>query len=402
MSPVSQCLKVSASLEHHPILAAASRLIDEFLADLGAVVCIDSGSYAPDGVARVADVLQPRFATHGWTVERIPGTSVGPHLVARKRGEGHGRILLIGHMDTVFADGETERRPFAVRDGRAYGPGVLDMKGGLLIGLYALRVLADLGEAPFEEVTFLLNSDEEIGSPESSEIVARLARDVDVALVLEPTADVDRLTASRKGVGMFRLDVAGISSHAGADPKRGRSAILEMAHRIVALHALNDTIDGVTVNVGVVEGGDHANVIADAAHALIDVRVLDPEGKRRIEDELQRAVAQTIVENTSATLTGSFAHEPFQQSEASEMLLALAKEEATTLGLSLRGEPSGGASDGNTTAAMGIPTLDGLGVVGGLAHNPGEYVEVAAIAPRIALLATIIRRTGEWTQPAHE
>lgn len=389
-------------MEQHPILTAASRFVDEFLADLGALVAIDSGSYTPDGVARVAGVLQPRFAAHGWTIERIPGASVGPHLIARKRGKGRGRILLIGHMDTVFADGETERRPFAVRDGRAYGPGVLDMKGGLLIGLYALRVLSDRGEAPFEEVAFLLNSDEEIGSPESSEIVARLARDVDVALVLEPTADVGRLTISRKGVGMFRLDVSGISSHAGADPKRGRSAILELAHRIVALHALNDTIDGVTVNVGVVEGGDHANVIADAAHALIDVRVLDPEGKRRIEDELRRAVAQTIVENTRATLTGHFAHDPFQQSEASALLFALAKEEAATLGISLWGEPSGGASDGNTTATMGIPTLDGLGVVGGLAHNPGEYVEVAAIAPRIALLAAIIRRIGEWTHPSQE
>ncbi|MGZ3583257.1 MAG: M20 family metallopeptidase [Ktedonobacterales bacterium] len=389
-------------MEQQPILATASRFVDEFLADLGGLVTIDSGSYTPDGVARVADVLQPRFAERGWTVERIPGVRVGPHLIARTRGEGRGRILLIGHMDTVFADGETERRPFAVRDGRAYGPGVLDMKGGLLIGLYALRVLSDLGEAPFEAVTFLLNSDEEIGSPESSEIVARLAQEADVALVLEPTADVERLTVSRKGVGMFRLDVSGISSHAGADPKRGRSAILELAHRIVALHALNDTIHGVTVNVGVVEGGDHANVIADAAHALIDVCVLDPEGKRRIEDELQRVVAQTIVENTSVTLTGHFAHDPFQQSEASALLFALAKEEAVGLGLSLRGEPSGGASDGNTTAALGVPTLDGLGVVGGLAHNPGEYVDVAAIAPRIALLATIIRRVGEWTHPSQE
>lgn len=392
---------MSALLEPHPILATASRFVDEFLADLGALVNIDSGSYTPAGVARVADALQPRFAQHGWIVERIPGTSVGPHLIARKRGVGRGRILLIGHMDTVFADGEIEHRPFAVRDGRAYGPGVLDMKGGLLIGLYALRALSDLGEASFEEVTFFLNSDEEIGSPESTEIVARLARDVDAALVLEPTSDVERLTISRKGVGMFRLEVSGISSHAGADPKGGRSAILELAHRIVALHALNDTIDGVTVNVGVIEGGDHANVIADAAHALIDVRVLDPDGKRRIEDELQRVVAQTTVERTTATLTGQFAHEPFLQSEASTLLFALAKEEAATLGLSLRGEPSGGASDGNTTAALGVPTLDGLGVVGNLAHNPGEYVEIAAIAPRIALLAAIIRRIGDWSHPSH-
>ncbi len=399
---MEQTLKVSDSLEPNPLLTTASRFVDEFLADLGAVVNLDSGSYTSAGVARVADVLQPRFVAHGWTVERIPGASVGPHLIARKRGTGRGRILLIGHMDTVFADGEVERRPFTIRDGRAYGPGVLDMKGGLLIGLYALRALSDLGEAPFEEVTFLLNSDEEIGSPESTELVARLAQDVDATLVLEPTSDVERLTISRKGVGMFRLEISGISSHAGADPKGGRSAILELAHRIVALHALNDTIDGVTINVGVIEGGDHANVIADAAHALIDVRVLDPDGKRRIEDALQRVVAETIVERTTATLTGQFAHEPFQQSEASTLLFALAKEEAAPLGLSLRGEPSGGASDGNTTAALGVPTLDGLGVVGGLAHNPGEYVEIAAIAPRMALLAAIIRRIGDWTHPSQE
>lgn len=382
-------------------LAAATRLIDSFLTDLRATVDIDSGSYTPAGVTQVADYLQPRFAALGCAVERVPGTAMGPHLVARLRGQGQGRVLLVGHMDTVFPEGEVGRRPFSIRDGRAYGPGVLDMKGGLLVALYALRLLAEAGEAPFAEVTAVFNSDEEIGSPESTPLVTQLAEDIDAALVLEPSAQMERTTVRRKGVGIFRIDVTGVSSHAGADPERGRNAILELAHRIVSLQALNGVIDGVTVNVGVVAGGQRPNVVPDAAHAEIDIRVVDLAGLHSIERALHEVAAQTTIAGTSTTLSGKFMHEPFEQSERSVRLFTLAEQEASALGLTLRGEMSGGGSDGNTTARLGVATLDGLGVVGGLAHNPGEYVEVASIAPRIALLAGLLRRIDASTATLH-
>lgn len=370
----------------------SEQVVEAFLDDLRALVNINSGTYTPEGVARVADYLQPLFLAMGCEVERVPGDKMGPQLIVRHTGAGQGRVLIIGHMDTVFPDGEADRRPFDIHDACAYGPGVFDMKSGLLVALYAIRGLIESGEAPWHTLTMLCNSDEEIGSPESHELIEAEAKRADVALVLEPTSDLARVTIARKGAASFTLEIHGIAAHAGVEPQRGRSAILEMAHRIVALHALNGTIPGVTVNVGVVQGGERPNVVAEMAYAEIDVRAADEEGVQAIEAALARIVADTNVPDTTAMLEGFFAHRPFTQSPQSERLFALAAEAAAEQGMTLRGEPTGGASDGNTTAGLGIPTLDGLGLVGGLAHNPGEHVEIDSIAPRIALLMGILRR----------
>jgi glutamate carboxypeptidase len=384
-----------------PTLDAATRLRDPFLDDLRALVDIDSGTYTPAGVAAVADQLQPRLEALGAAVERVPGAAMGPQLVARLRGNGSGQVLLIGHMDTVYPEGEVARHPFTVRDGQAFGPGVLDMKGGLLVGLYALRLLREMGEAPYEELTFLYNSDEEIGSPESHPLVRREAAHADVALVLEPSLDVEVLKIARKGVGMYRVTVTGISAHAGVEPEKGRSAIVELAHKVLAIAALNGQQDGLTLNVGVIRGGERPNVVPDAAEAHIDIRVTSPEQIAWVEGELQRIAEECSIAGTTCVLNGSFAHQPFQQSERGRAVFDLAHDEAATLGLSLRGELSGGGSDGNTTAALGVPTLDGLGVAGAQAHNPGEHIEIASIAPRIALLAGLLRRLGGATGAAH-
>jgi glutamate carboxypeptidase len=366
--------------------------IDAFLDDLRALVTINSGTYTPDGVAQVAAYLRQLFEQMGCDVELLPGDKMGPQLVARHTGTGQGHVLIIGHMDTVFPDGEADRRPFDIHDECAYGPGVFDMKSGVLVAIYAICGLIEAGEAPWQTLTMICNSDEEIGSPESHELIEAEAKRADVALVLEPTSDVARVTVARKGAATFTLEIHGVAAHAGVEPHRGRSAILEMAHRIVALHALNGTIPGVTVNVGVVQGGERPNIVAEAAYAEIDVRAADEAGVQAIEAALAKVVADTNVPDTTAMLEGYFAHRPFAQSPGSARLFALAAEAAAELGITLRGEPTGGASDGNTTAGLGVPTLDGLGLVGGLAHNPGEYVEIDSIAPRIALLMGILRR----------
>ncbi len=382
-------------MEISAIVAAAERRVDVFLDDLRTLVNIDSGTYTPAGVQQVAALLAMRFEEVGCTAEILPTQHKGPNLIARKQGDGQGRVLIIGHMDTVFPEGEAQRRPFRIEDGRAYGPGVFDMKSGLLVGLNALGVLHELGQVPLRQVTFLCNSDEEVGSPESHDLVTALAREADAVLVLEPTSDVGRLTVSRKGVGMYVLEIKGVSAHAGVEPRRGRSAILELAHRIVALHALNGTIPGVTVNVGVVSGGERPNVVADHARAEIDIRVPNEESMRAIQAELRRVASEYVVPDVEITLDGRFEHLPFVQSEQSKRLFDKAQEVAADLGITLRGEPTGGGSDGNTSAALGIPTLDGLGLVGGLAHNPGEFVELDSIVPRISLLAGLLARLGE-------
>lgn len=373
------------------LLHSAESQRDPFLEDLRALVNIDSGTYTPEGVAQVADELQARFVASGAEVERIAGGEYGPHLVARWRGAGTGRPLLIGHMDTVFPDGETQRRPFHIANGRAFGPGVMDMKSGILTGLYAIRAL--VAEAPWAELVFVCNSDEEIGSPSSHDIVARLAREADVALVLEPNSRVDKATIARKGVATYRIDVEGLSAHAGVEPHKGRNAILELASRIIAVQALNGTIPGVTLNAGVIHGGERPNIVPDAAYAQVDVRAADIEGMEAVERALRGAIeVAPLVEGARVQLSGGFMHKPFTQSAASLRLFTLASEVAAELGYTLTGSPTGGGSDGNTTAAVGTPTLDGLGPAGGKAHNPSEYIEVDTIAPRVALLAGLIAR----------
>ena len=386
------------------LLDAARSQLDDFLSDLALLVNIDSGTYTPDGVAQVADALEARFTAAGALIERVPGKAhdgqgYGPHLVARWPGASRGRILLVGHMDTVFPEGEVARRPFRVEEGRAYGPGVMDMKSGLLVGLYAARILR--AEAPWAELVMLCNSDEEVGSPSSHDLVAHLASEADAVLVLEPNSRVDKVTIARKGVATFRLDVTGLSSHAGVEPHKGRSATVELAHRILAVHALNGTIPGVTLNVGVIQGGERPNIVADHAHALIDVRAADPDGVAAVEAALRGvAEAAPTIAETETRLSGHFMHQPFTQSEASARLFAQADAVALELGYTLTGSPTGGGSDGNTAAAVGAPTLDGLGPAGGHAHNPGEYIEIESIAPRIALLGGLIARGG--SQPEQQ
>ncbi len=376
------------------VLEAAQAQVESFLSDLAQLVNCDSGTYSPDGVARVADALQWRCEALGALVERVPGKqhgehAFGPQVVARWPGAGTGRILLVGHMDTVFPEGEAARRPFRVADDRAYGPGVMDMKSGLLIGLYAARILRE--EAPWAELTLLCNGDEEVGSPTSHDLVAQLASRSDATLVLEPNSRVDKVTIARKGVATFRLDVSGLSAHAGVEPDKGHSATVELAQRVLAVHALNGTIPGVTLNVGVMQGGERPNIVADQAHALIDVRAPDPAGVAAVTAALGAIVeALPVIAGTEARLSGGFLHQPFTQSDASARLFALADAVARELGYTLTGGATGGGSDGNTAAAIGAATLDGLGAVGGHAHNPGEYIEIASIAPRIALLSGLI------------
>jgi glutamate carboxypeptidase len=379
-------------MQHGTDFAEAQSLVPSFLEDLRALVDIDSGTYTPSGVLRVAEYLRPSFIELGFDVEMRPGQRLGPQMIARRGVPGGAHILLIGHMDTVYPDGAASLRPFRIEGDRAVGPGVFDMKSGLLVGIYALRVLAAARESPAASMTFLCNSDEEVGSPESGPLIRELARDADAAIVLEPTNAPDEVKVARKGVGTYTLEVRGLAAHAGVEPEKGRSAILQLAHLIVAAHAINGTIPGVSVNVGVIAGGERPNVVADFASAQIDVRAASSEGAQAVDEALRSAIAVSCVSDTTSSLTGGFAHQPFQQSEASARLFSLAKDAASEVGVSLRGVFSGGGSDGNTTAAMGIPTIDGMGLSGGLAHNPGEWISIASIAPRIATLAGLLHR----------
>jgi glutamate carboxypeptidase len=382
------------TLEPGPALERAKQQQQAYLNELKTIVNIDSGTYTKAGVDQVAEWMQGRLEASECRVTVQPQREFGNHLVATRRGSGKARILVIGHMDTVFPDGEVERRPFTIKDGRAYGPGVLDMKSGLLLGIHALDLLRAAGQENFASITFLCNSDEEIGSPTSKPLVHELASQSDVALVLEPGRELDEVVTSRKGVGNFRLEVRGVSAHAGVEPHKGRSAILELAHKIVALQALNGTIPGVTVNVGVVSGGERPNVVPDHAHAQIDIRAADRPGIAAVEEAFKKIAAQVTTPDTHSTITGTINHLPFEATPGNQAIFKLAQTEAARQNIALKGISTGGGSDGNTTATL-IPTLDALGVAGGLAHNPGEYIVVDSIAPRMVLLAGLLARIGD-------
>jgi glutamate carboxypeptidase len=388
-------------MNNHRDVDRAEQIMDDYLEDLKNIVNIDSGTFTKAGIDRVGAYLQERFQAFGFSTRFDTQEEYGDHLVATHSGKSqHGpRIVLIGHIDTVFPEGEVGRRPFSIsqRDGTriATGPGVLDMKSGVLIGMYALRLLIEGQEANYSSVTFICNSDEEIGSPSSRPLIQELARQADAVLVLEPGRAKETIVSSRKGCGQYRVEVHGVPAHAGVEPDRGRNAILELSYQVQKMQALNGTIPGSTLSVGIIRGGDRTNVVPDYAYFDMDVRTVDQASHKALEAAMRQVTYQNKLNGTRISLSGSMLCQPFERTKRNARLVELAKEAGSELGLKIQDAGSGGASDANTTSAMGVPTLDGLGAGGGLAHNPGEFIELDYLPTRVALAAGLLRRIGQ-------
>jgi glutamate carboxypeptidase len=372
--------------------------LPRYLAELESLVNIDCGSYTPEGVNRVADVVAASLAELGADIERTPhrpaddGAQLGDLVVGRLDGDGP-RLLLIGHMDTVFDPGTAAARPYRSDGDRVTGPGVTDMKAGLLAGLHALGTLQEAGERP--AVTFVANPDEEIGSPFSSPVIRRLAPEHDVALVLECARANGDIVSARKGIVDFHIDVFGRAAHAGVEPEKGRSAILEAAHQVLALHALNGRWPSVTVNAGVIRGGTRPNVVPERCELRVDLRAATGDTFTAASAEVERLVASPTLEGVRLELRRTAGHPPMEKTEASGRLVALAVAIAGGLGFELRDAATGGASDANTTSALGVPTLDGLGPVGGDDHSVDEWLDLSSVVPRTTLLASLVARISE-------
>jgi glutamate carboxypeptidase len=372
--------------------------LPRFLAELESLVNIDCGSYTPEGVNRVADVVADALGELGASVERVAHRpadgrpQLGDLVIGRLAGRGP-RLLLIGHMDTVFDPGTAAARPYRASDDRATGPGVTDMKSGLLAGLHAIAALHEAGEQP--AITFVANPDEEIGSPFSTPTIGTLAPQHEVALVLECARANGDIVSARKGIADYHLDLVGRAAHAGVEPEKGRSAILEAAHQVLALHALNGLWPSVTVNAGVIHGGTRPNVVAERCEVQVDLRAATVDAFDAASAEVERLAASPTVEGVTVGLHRTAGHQPMEKTDASARLVALAAGIAAELGFELRDAATGGASDANTTAALGVPTLDGLGPVGGDDHSVDEWLDVASIVPRTTLLAALIARIGE-------
>jgi glutamate carboxypeptidase len=335
---------------------------------------------------RVADILR----TIGASVEILPKGQGGDHVLARFPGPAARRpALILGHFDTVWPLGTLAKMPFRVEDGRAFGPGTYDMKAGLTILLHSVRQLLDDPARPAPRpIWALFTSDEEIGSPSSRRLIEEAARECAYVLVLEPPLADGSLKTARKGVGRFRLAVEGKAAHAGVAPHEGRSAIVELAHQVLRIQTFQDLKAGTTLNVGVIQGGTTTNVVPARASADIDVRVSTLAEAERVERALHSLVP--VTPGIWMEVSGSFDRPPMERSPAIAALFEQARRIGRTLGLELTEGATGGGSDGNFTAAMGIPTLDGLGARGGGAHADDEHVLIDSLPERAALLAALL------------
>lgn len=383
------------------IRARAREMREEYLRDLQQIVDMDSPTEDKARVDAVGRVVRGWLEASGGTVESFPQAERGDHLRATWSGAaGSPTVVLVGHIDTVYPAGTVASRPFTITGNRVTGCGVSDMKSGILSGIYALRILRAL-DIPLPNVRYVVNTDEEVGSQTSRALIEETAKGADAAYILEPGRAVGPgcIVTTRKGIGLYNLRVTGKAAHAGGEPWRGRSATLEMAHKIIALHALTTpglragNTEGVSINVGVMRGGSRRNVVAAEAYAEIDLRVPTAAAVAETEAAMRKIAATATVPDTTAELTGSINRPPMERTEAQDRLLAIA--DSILAGWDIPVEPigTGGGSDGNFTAAIGTPTLDALGPMGGGAHSLDEYLDLTSLPDRIALVASLIAET---------
>lgn len=374
-----------------------------FLADLEHLCNIDCGSYTPAGVNVVGRWVEGAFTALGGVVERRPDPSgrFGDTIIGTfegRPGAGPG-VLLIGHMDTVFEAGTVAGRPFAIEGDIARGAGVTDMKAGLLAGIHALAALRELGQGswanlPFERITYVANPDEEVGSPSSTPHIRERAAEADLCLVLECARANGDFVSSRKGIADLRFTVRGRAAHAGVEPDRGRSAILAGARMVERLQALNGRWPSVTTNVGVFQSGSRPNIVPDLANLEIDVRGTTSAELEAAVAAVREIAATPGVPDVTVTVDQMAGWQPMEKLERSGRLADHVIALAARLGFSTTDVATGGASDANTTSGIGVPSIDGLGPIGGRDHSPDEYVDLRSIVPRTALVAALLLAAG--------
>lgn len=359
------------------------------------LVEIESPSDVKAAVDRLGTVLASRFGELGGSVKVHRAEKSGNHLQIRfksPRAGGGKPVLLLGHTDTVYPIGTISKMPFRVSKGRTWGPGVLDMKGGIALILHVIEALVDWSDGKLPRpVTIFLVSDEEVGSQSSRAVTEELAREFAGVLVLEPAHGLNgAVKTSRKGVGDYELRVTGKAAHSGLDFEKGQSAVIELAHQILNISELVDATRGITLNVGKINGGTRVNVVPAEANASIEVRVTKMRDASEVEKRLR--AMRAVNPNCKLKLTGGINRPPMERTPAVAALYEKASSVAKELGWKLDEAAVGGGSDGNFTAALGIPTLDGLGVVGEGAHAEHESILISELPRRAALLAGLIAR----------
>ncbi|MEO4053799.1 M20 family metallopeptidase [Solibacillus sp. CAU 1738] len=352
----------------------------------------DSGSDYKEGVDKVGKILAQEFEQLDFVVKEVPQQITGNHLVIQHKDAVAPSVLLVAHMDTVFGSNTVSTWPFSINGDLAHGPGVYDMKGSHVTLIYALKALINNGEADMlKNIVIIFNSDEEIGSPTSRNLIEKMAVGKNCCLCMEPARANGALVSGRRGGGGYVIKVYGKAAHAGAAPQDGANAIAEIAYKIIKLQELNDLAKGISVNVDVIHGGTAANVIADYVEVNVDIRTSKFEHGEMLEKKIAQICKEVHVPGTRTEMVGGIRRPPMEKNEGTVLLLERIYEVSKEIGFDLKDVSSGGGGDASFTAAMGIPTIDGLGPIGGNAHSEKEYLEISSVTERTLLLAKLIK-----------
>ncbi|MGI9834038.1 M20 family metallopeptidase [Vibrio vulnificus] len=367
--------------------------LEHYLDELKPLINVDCGTYTLEGIEYIASQFEQKFqAMNGWQIKRVDCGKAGVGLEIRNQPDAaHIDVMMIGHMDTVFPVGTAAARPMSLDAEKAYGPGVSDMKSGLLNIVYAMR---NLDQAVLDKLSICIcmNPDEETGSGDSVEWIQSVAKLAKNVLVAEAARADGGLVKARKGMAGYKINFKGIAAHAGNDPEKGRSAITEMAQWIMAINAMTNFESGTTLNVGVVSGGAGANIVPEHAQAVVDVRFWNNAEYDDVDTKLN-AMAQTpFVDGVSVTIEREAYKPSMVPSEQTEGLMQLVESAAQELSIDLNWHAVGGGSDANNTAISGVPTLDGLGPIGAGFHSDQEYLVLASIEPRIRMLMRVLEK----------
>ncbi|WP_394166226.1 M20 family metallopeptidase [Photobacterium piscicola] len=369
--------------------------LNNYLEELRPLINIDCGTLTVDGIDVVATIMAQKYLDLGWHVKRIDCGIAGTGLEVRNKPDAdHIDVMLIGHMDTVFPVGTAAARPMTHDDERAYGPGVSDMKSGLLSVVYALR---DLEPTALDTLSICvcMNPDEEIGSLHSEAWLKSVAVNAKHVLVAEAARADGSLVKARKGMARYRLSFHGKAAHAGNEPQNGRSAITEMAHWILAINTMTNFESGTTLNAGVVSGGAGANIVPEFAQVVVDVRFWDNDEYAAVDAQIRTLTETPFVDGVTIKVERE-AHKPSMvPSPQTEVLMAQVEAVGKELGIDITWQAVGGGSDANLTAVLGIPTLDGLGPIGAGFHSADEWLDLASIEPRIRLLQQVLVKIAQ-------
>lgn len=380
-----------------PVWQAAERARADQLKMLETLVNIDSGTGDKDSGEKASLFVADQLRALGMAVELVPAElpTLPDNVVATLAGTGKGRILIIAHTDTVFGPGTVAARPFSMDAARAYGPGVSDEKGGVVEGIFAIRLLRELDFRDFAQITFLVETSEERGSPGTRGLIDKLVRQADVELNLEPGDAPDVMTVWRKGSTAFRIDVKGRPAHAGVAPQEGRNAALELIHQLQLADGLPKTGDGLTANLTLMSAGARYNIIPEDASATINVRIREKQQGEDVDALLHKNAQTTIIPDTKVTVSHEASFPPLPNNAGTDALAAMAERLYAAIGMTITRGGNGGASESALAYEAGVPALDGLGPVGGGFHSEREYLELSSVTPRLYLLTSLIMELGK-------